>query len=107
MPSLGALSLFLLVAIQPIQSALVSTNGTILAGQNLALLAKASSTSSNSGQGADKVNDGIVSGYPALWSAEWSAAGTVGQAVNLTWGDYVSLSSCVFYDVSYLSFIFA
>lgn len=63
----------------------IESHGVSMAG-NLALLAKASATSSESGHTPAGAIDGVVDGYPAKPAAEWSAnRQTTGVSFNLAW----------------------
>ncbi|SGY68275.1 BQ5605_C004g02873 [Microbotryum silenes-dioicae] len=76
-----------------------ATSISATAFSDLALLAQATASSEANGQPADRVNDGVISGYPANWTAEWSTTGQgAGAWLNLTWPQSIWLDSLVFYD---------
>ncbi|SCV72561.1 BQ2448_4098 [Microbotryum intermedium] len=76
-----------------------STAATSAAFSDLALLAQATASSEANGQTADRANDGVISGYPSNWTAEWSTKGQgVGAWLYLTWPQSLLLDSLVFYD---------
>ncbi|SCZ92524.1 BZ3500_MvSof-1268-A1-R1_Chr5-2g07942 [Microbotryum saponariae] len=76
-----------------------ATTISATAFSDLALLAQATASSEANGQSADRVNDGVISGYPANWTAEWSTKGQgAGAWLNLTWPQSIWLDSLVFYD---------
>ncbi|GAA5954834.1 hypothetical protein JCM3765_007787 [Sporobolomyces pararoseus] len=77
-------------------SGVVSGNG---AYADLALLATADASSWPASQPPQRAIDGVVSGYPANSSAEWSSVGqTAGAWLNLTWDSYYLVDSIVLYD---------
>lgn len=83
-------------------SATTTTSTGVVTGTgayaDLALLATASASSYGSSQPPDRSNDGVISGYPANYSAEWATSGqTTGAWLNLTWDAYYLVDSVVLY----------
>jgi len=71
-----------------------NTNGT-----NIAPLAKATASSASNVQPADRAIDGVVSGYPANYSAEWASdREQAGATLNLKWDQSYTICSVVLYD---------
>jgi LmbE family N-acetylglucosaminyl deacetylase len=70
-------------------------------GTNIASLAQvtASSECAGDGQGAAKVVDGVIGGYPGNSSAEWSTNREhAGAWLRLTWSEPYTVSKVVLYD---------
>ncbi|GAA5874766.1 hypothetical protein JCM1840_000427 [Sporobolomyces johnsonii] len=81
-------------------SASATSTGTP-SGVDLALSATASASSQNTatGQTANKAIDGVISGYPANYSAEWATlAQGVGATLTLTWTSPITANQLVLYD---------
>ncbi|ORY61153.1 hypothetical protein BCR35DRAFT_196404 [Leucosporidium creatinivorum] len=79
---------------------LVSGNGAF---SDLALQATATASSYSTGQGPEKVNNGLIGGYtdddPSNYMNEWASNGElVGAWINLTWPAYYMVDSLIFYD---------
>jgi hypothetical protein len=90
-------------------SATTTTSSGVVSGTgafaDLALLATASASSYGSSQPPQRAIDGVISGYPANYSAEWATAGeTTGAWLNLTWDAYYLVDSVVLY-VSFKLFL--
>jgi len=83
-------------------SATTTTSGGVVSGTganaDLALLATATASSYGSSQPPQRAIDGVISGYPANYSAEWATAGeTTGAWLNLTWDAYYLVDSVTLY----------
>lgn len=78
----------------------VAGNGAF---SDLALQATATASSYSTGQGPEKVNNGLIGGYtdddPSNYMNEWASNGElVGAWLNLTWPAYYMVDSLIFYD---------
>lgn len=58
----------------------------------------ATCSSERAGRGCAKALDGVVDGYPTDPSKEWSAFGTVGSWLRLTWATPVSINKVILHD---------
>ena len=66
---------------------------------NIAPLAIATASSSSDVQPAGRANDGVISGYPANYSAEWASNNQgVGATLVLTWDRVYTIGQVVLYD---------
>lgn len=65
-------------------------------GLNIAPLANIVASSSSDVQPAQRAIDGVISGYPANYSAEWASNGEQdGASLSLTWGQSYTVCSVV------------
>ena len=63
---------------------------------DIALVATASASSYSAGQPASAAIDGVISGYPTNYSAEWASNGQgAGATLSLTWSKSYTVSSIV------------
>ena len=75
--------------------------GTFVYSANVALLATATASSQNTstGQTANKVNDGVATGYPADYTKEWATVGgKTGSWLKLAWASPQTVNAIILYD---------
>ncbi len=74
------------------------TDDALTSEDNVAGVAKVTASGVEGGYSIDGATDGVVGGYPGDKSQEWSAGGTVGATLTLTWATPQTIDRILLYD---------
>lgn len=75
-----------------------SSDSDLTTEDNVAGTAKVTASGAEGGYSAEGAVDGVVGGYPGDKSQEWSAGGTVGATLTLTWATPQTIDRIRLYD---------
>jgi len=74
------------------------SDNELMTEENVAGTAKVTASGAEGGYSAEGAVDGVIGGYPGDKGQEWSAGGTVGATLTLTWATPQTIDRILLYD---------